>query len=174
LINAINFTGGRAEWMTMNAQPQSIIEDYGTRETFLRIGVSNHLTAGQLSSLLNMWAFRRPWYNPAVRADNAAANGGEVTMPQTAGGANTTGGLANHNEFVTTDYATPGDPTSSVNGQIKTTAKKVSDILAATTPTPVDVSVPPKLLDPKEVSFCDESGTIVQAILIAGGFYTKP
>ena len=174
LTNAINFTGGRTEWATMNAQPQSIIEDYGTRETFLRIGVSNHLTAGQLSSLLNMWAFRRPWYNPSVRADNTAANGGEVAMPQTAGGANATSGLANHNEFVTTDYATPGDPTSTVNGQIKTTAKKVSDILAATTPTPVDMSVLPKILDPKEVSFCDESGSVVQAILLAGGFYTKP
>ncbi len=174
LTNAINFTDGRAEWATMNAQPQSIIEDYGTRETFLQIGVSNHLTAGQLSSLLNMWAFRRPWYNPAVRADNTVANGGEVTMPQTAGGANATGGLANHSEFVTTDYATPGDPTSGVNGQIKTTAKKVSDILAATTPTPVDMSVPPKILDPKEVSFCDESGAVIQAILLVGGFYTKP
>lgn len=174
LMNAINFTGGRTEWTTMNAQPQSIIEDYGTRETLLRIGVSNHLTAGQLSSLLNMWAFRRPWYNPAVRADNSAANGGEVTMPQTGGGANATGGLVNHNEFVTTDYAVPGDPTSAVNGQIKATAKKISVILAATTPTAVDISIPPKILDPKEVSFCDESGAIVKAILLAGGFYTKP
>jgi hypothetical protein len=174
LTNAVNFMGGRVEWATMNAQPQSVIEDFGSRETFVRIGVSNHLTAGQLSSLLNMWAFRRPWYNPAVRADNSVATGGEVAMPQTAGSANTTGGLANHNEFVTTDYATPGDPTSTVNGQIKATAKKVTDILAATTPTAVDADIPPKVLDPKEISFCDESGTVVQAILLAGGFYTKP
>jgi len=112
--------------------------------------------------------------NPAVRADNSVANGGEVAMPQTAGSANATGGLANHNEFVTTDYATPGDPTSTVTGQIKATAKKVTDILAATTPTAVDADIPPKVLDPKEISFCDESGTVVQAILLAGGFYTKP
>jgi hypothetical protein len=174
LMNAINFTGGRSEWATMNAQPQSVIEDFGTRETFVQIGVANHLSAGQLSSLLNLWAFRRPWYNPAVRADNSVANGGAVSMPQTAGGANATDGLANHNEFVTTDYTTTGDPTSMVTGQIKTTAKKVTDILAATTPTPVDAAIPPKILDPKEISFCDESGDVVQAILIAGGFYTKP
>jgi hypothetical protein len=174
LMNAINFTGGRSEWTTMNAQPQSVIEDFGTRETFVQIGVANHLSAGQLSSLLNMWAFRRPWYNPAVRADNSVANGGEVSMPQSAGGANATDGLANHNEFVTTDYATPGDPTSTVTGQIKTTAKKVTDLLAATAPTPVDPAILPKILDPKEISFCDESGAVVQAILIAGGFYTKP
>jgi hypothetical protein len=136
--------------------------------------VANHLSAGQLSSLLNMWAFRRPWYNPAVRADNSVANGSEVSMPQSAGGANATDGLVNHNEFVTTDYATPGDPTSTVTGQIKTTAKKVTDLLAATVPTPVDPAILPKILDPKEISFCDESGAVVQAILIAGGFYTKP
>jgi hypothetical protein len=174
LTNAINFTGGRAEWATMNAQPQSIIEDYGTRETFVQIGVANHLSAGQLSSLLNMWAFRRPWYNPAVRADNSAANGGEVAMPQTAGGANATGGLTNHNEFVTTDYATANDPGSDVNAQIKLSAQQVTAVLAATTPTPVDSDVPPKIIDPKEISFCDETGAVVQAILLAGGFYTKP
>jgi len=174
LTNAINFTGGRAEWAAMNAQPQSIIENFGTRETFVQIGVANHLTAGQLSSLLNMWAFRRPWYNPAVRADNTVANGGQVAMPQTAGGANATGGLANHNEIVTTDYATAADPASDVKGQIKASAQKVTDILDATTPTPVDSTIPPKIVEPKEITFCDESGAIVHAVVLAGGFYTKP
>lgn len=176
LMNAVNFSGGRAEWATMNAQPQSIIEDFGTRQTFVRIGVSNHLTAGQLSSLLNMWAFRRPWYNPAVRADNSVANGGEVAMPQTSGSANATAGLANHNEFVTTDYASPGDPTSTVNGQIKATAKTVADILAATTPIPSGsfAAGDLKVVEPRECQFCDETGGVVNAILLVTGFYTKP
>jgi len=176
LMNAINFTGGRPEWAAMNAQPQSVIEDFGTRETFVRIGVSNHLTAGQLSSLLNMWAFRRPWYNPAVRADNSVANGGEVAMPQTSGSANATGGLANHADLVTTDYATTDDPTSTVTGQIKATAKKVSDILAATTAIPAGsfVSGDLKVVEPRECQFCDETGEVVNAILLVSGFYTKP
>jgi len=174
LMNAINFTGGRAEWTTMNAQPQSVIEHFGTRETFVQIGVSNHLTAGQLSSLLNMWAFRRPWYNPAVRADNATANGGAVAMPQTAGGANATNGLANHSEFVTTDYLTANDPTSTIKGQIKLTASQVAQILAATTPTLVDGSIPAHTLDPKEVAMCDDTGALVYAIGLFGGAYTKP
>jgi len=174
LTNAINFTGGRAEWTAMNAQPQSIIEDFGTRETFVQIGVANHLSAGQLSSLLNMWAFRRPWYNPAVRADNSLAGGGEVSMPQTAGGANATHGLTNHNEFVLTDYATANDPASVVNAQIKLSAQTIATILAATTPTPVDTAIPPKIVDPKEISFCDETGAVVYAVMLAGGFYTKP
>jgi hypothetical protein len=176
LMNAINFAGGRSEWTTMNAQPQSIIEDFGTRETFVQIGVANHLSAGQLSSLLNMWAFRRPWYNPAVRADNSVANGGEVSMPQTAGGANATGGLANHSELVTTDYETPDDPTTDIKGQIKLTAKKVTDILAATTPTPFgsfsadDI----KTMEPRELLVCDADGDQYYIIVHATGGYTKP
>ncbi len=174
LINAINFTGGRPEWTTMNAQPQSIVENFGTRETFVQIGVASHLSAGQLSSLLNMWAFRRPWYNPAVRADNSVANGGQVAMPQTAGGANATVGLINHSEIVTTDYASANDPASDVNAQIKVNAQKVTEILQATTPTPIDAAIPPKIVEPKEITFCDESGAVVHAVVLAGGFYTKP
>jgi hypothetical protein len=176
LTNAINFTGGRAEWTAMNAQPQSIIEDYGTKETFVQIGVANHLSAGQLSSLLNMWAFRRTWYNPAVRADNSAANGGQVNMPDATGGANATNGVANHNDFVTTDYATPSDPTSMVQGQIKMAAQKVSDILAATTPTPAATfsTTDIKTVEARECVFCDETGAVVNAIVLVSGFYTKP
>jgi hypothetical protein len=174
LTSAINLTGGRVEWTAMNAQPQSIVENFGTRETFVQIGVASHLSAGQLSSLLNMWAFRRPWYNPAVRADNSVANGGQVAMPQTAGGANATAGLINHSEIVTTDYASANDPASDVNAQIKLNAQKVTEVLHSTTPTPVDVAIPPKIVEPKEITFCDESGAVVHAVVLAGGFYTKP
>ncbi|HEX4262740.1 MAG TPA: hypothetical protein VH597_00260 [Verrucomicrobiae bacterium] len=174
LTNAVNFTGGRAEWTTMNAQPQSIIEDYGTREKFMQIGVSRHLTAGQLSSLLNMWAYRRTWYNPAMRADNSVPNGGQVNMPDAMGSANATDGITNHNELVTTDYAMAGDPASVVKAQIKASANKVTGILAATTPTPVDPAIKPEVIDPKEITCCDESGNAVQVIGLFGGFYTKP
>jgi hypothetical protein len=176
LTNAINFTGGRAEWTTMNAQPQSIVEDFGTKETFVQIGVANGLTAGQLSSLLNMWAYRRPWYNPAMRADNTLSSGGQVSMPQTAGGANATQGVANHNDFVTREYLTPSDPTTAIKGQIKMNAKGVGDILAATSPTPVDLDDPDgiKSVESREVSCCDESGLVVTAIFLVSGFYSKP
>lgn len=175
LTNAINFTGGRAEWTNMNSQPQSIIEDYGTKETFVKIGVQNDLTAGQLSSILNMWAFRRPWYNPAVRADNSVANGGQVNMPDATGSANATGGIVNHNDFVTTDYATPGDPTSNINGQVKLTAEKVGTILAATTPTPLGPFTADdiKTAEPREIVICDASGNPGFMIVIGGAPYTK-
>ena len=176
LTSAINFTGGRAEWSTMKAQPQSIVKDYGTKETFVQIGVAKHLTAGQLSSLLNMWAFRRTWYNPALRADNSVAVGGLVAMPDATPSANATGGVANHNDLVTTDYATPGDPTSDIKGQVKAAAQKISDILAATTPTPAGTfsTTDIKTNQPREVQFCDESGNTVYGIVMTTGFYTKP
>jgi hypothetical protein len=174
LLSAVNFAGGRAEWTAMNAQPQSIIEHYGSRETFVRIGVSNHLTAGQLSSLLNMWAFRRPWYNPALRADNSAANGGEVAMPQTAGGANATSGLVNHNDFWTSEYATSSDPTTDVKGQIKLNSALVKQILDGATITLADPAIPAHVIEPVEIQLCDITGEVVNAIILAGGFYIKP
>jgi hypothetical protein len=176
LTNAINFTGGRAEWAVMNAQPQSILEDYGTKETFVQIGVANELTAGQLSSLLNMWAYRRTWYNPAVRADNSLASGGEVNMPDAIGAANGTNGVANHNEIVTTDYAIANDPTSAIKAQIKASAGKVTDILAATMPTPAGTFTAEdiKTAQPREYAMCDESQNVVYGIFLATGTYTKP
>lgn len=176
LTNAINFTNGRAEWITMNAQPQSITEDYGTKETFVQIGVVNHLSAGQLSSLLNMWAFRRPWYNPALRADNSVSNGGLVAMPQTAGGANGLDGIANHSDFVTTYYDDPLDPTSNIEGRVKMTAAEVASILGvAGNPTPTDGfdADDIKTVQPREVQCCDESGAVVNGIFMVSGFYTK-
>lgn len=71
LINRLNLSGGRAEWSTMNAQIQSIREDYGTHETSVRVGLARHLNAADFMALLNMWRNRRPWTNPAIRADNS-------------------------------------------------------------------------------------------------------
>jgi hypothetical protein len=121
-----------------------------------------------------MWAYRRTWYNPAMRADNSVPNGGQVNMPDAVGSANATDGIANHAEQVTTDYATPGDPTTTVNGQIKTTAKKVADILAATTPGLVDPAIPANIVQPAEIACCDASGQVVYAVILQGGLYTKP
>jgi hypothetical protein len=123
-----------------------------------------------------MWAYRRTWYNPAVRADNSLASSGEVNMPDATGTANGTNGVANHNEIVTTDYATANDPTSAIKAQIKASASKVTDILAATTPTPAGTFTADdiKTNQPREVAFCDITGAIVYGIVMTTGFYTKP
>lgn len=173
LTNALNLTNGRAEWANMNAQIQEISEDWGTKETSVKIGPVSHLSAGQLSSLLNMWAFRRPWYNPALRADNTVPNGGEVSMPQNSGGANGVAGLTNYQDFVTTDYQTPSDPTSTVNGQIKLTAPAITAIQQNTNPNPRPgfTTDDTKTIQPRAIQCCDDSGAVVTAIILATGFY---
>lgn len=118
VTNCLNLTGGNPAWATMNAQIWSVREDYGTHETSVQIGISKHLSAAQLSSLLNMWRFRRPWYNPAVRADNTVGSGGQVEMPVTAGGANTTKAAEDHGIATHTQYTTPTNPSSTVKAQI--------------------------------------------------------
>ena len=123
VVNCLNLTGGRVEWTTMNAQVQLVTEDFITHETRVKIGVAKHLSAAQLTSLLNMWRWRRLWYNPAVRSDNTGAATGEaVDMPQKAGGANATTGADPTAGIVCTFYNTPGDPTSGVAGSIDTNA----------------------------------------------------
>ena len=65
----LNLSGGAAEWTTMNAQIQSIEEDFFAKTTTVQIGVAKHLNSGQLSSMLNMWHSRRTWYNTGIRTD---------------------------------------------------------------------------------------------------------
>lgn len=178
LTNALNFTNGRAEWTNMNAQIQEIEEDWGTKQTSVRIGVAKHLSAGQLSSLLNMWAFRRPWYNPELRADNTIASGGDIAMPVTSGQSNTAEGLENEGQTTNTDYQTQpsGSTPGVIAGQLNHDPTQITKILAATTPTPVDGfnANDLKIMQPRECAFCDASGALVYAIIHATGFYTKP
>lgn len=178
LTNALNFTNGRTEWTNMNAQIQEIEEDWGTKQTRVRIGVAKHLSAGQLSSLLNMWAFRRPWYNPELRADNTIASGGDIAMPVTAGQSNTAEGLENEGQTTNTDYQTQpsGSTPGVIAGQLNHDPTLITKILAATTPTPTDgfSANDLKIMQPRECAFCDASGALVYAIIHATGFYNKP
>lgn len=178
LTNALNFTNGRTEWTNMNAQIQEIEEDWGTKQTSVRIGVAKHLSAGQLSSLLNMWAFRRPWYNPELRADNTIASGGDIAMPVTAGQSNTAEGLENEGQTTNTDYQTQpsGSTPGVIAGQLNHDPTQITKILAATTPTPADgfSANDLKIMQPRECAFCDASGALVYAIIHATGFYNKP
>ena len=118
LRNAINFSNGATAWTTMNAQPQSIRRHYGKKTTEVQIGVAKHLNSGQLSALLNMWRYRRTWYNPLVRTQNTLNNSGNVDQAITAGNANSPAGLANPLQAGIFDYSTQPDPTTSTPGVI--------------------------------------------------------
>jgi hypothetical protein len=162
----------------MHGQIQEIVEDWGRKETSIRIGVSKHLNADQLSALLNMGRYRRAWYNPLVKADNTASSNGEIAMPITAGQANTVEGLKNPGAATNTLYTTPpaGVTPGVVAAQLNHDPKLIKDALAATTPTPVDVDDPNgiKIMQPREVACCDESGQVVWGLFHVSGFYSKP
>jgi hypothetical protein len=106
LRNSINFSGGANAWSTMAAQPQSIRRHYGRKTTEVRIGVAKHLNSGQLSALLNMWRFRRTWYNPALRTQNTVQTG-NVDQAVATANANTPGGLENLQQQALFSYLTP-------------------------------------------------------------------
>jgi hypothetical protein len=106
MLNRLNLTGGRAEWTVMNAQIQDIEEDWGTKETRVRVGVSKHLNAEQLSAFLNAWRTRRAWYNPALRGDNTEGSASNVDMPQETGHSNTTEGLQDLSKVTILNYST--------------------------------------------------------------------
>ena len=119
LRNAINFSGGADAWTDMNAQPQSVRRHYGKKTTEVQIGVAKHLNSGQLSALLNMWRFRRPWYNPLMRTQPATNASSNVDQALDTGNANTPDGLDNPVQQQIINYSTL--PTGSMPGVIAST-----------------------------------------------------
>ena len=96
--------------------PQSIRRHYGKKTTEVQIGVAKHLNSGQLSTLLNMWRFRRPWYNPLLRTQNTAT-GNNVDQAIDTGNANTPDGLNNPVQSQIVNYTTlPSGSTPGVIG----------------------------------------------------------
>jgi hypothetical protein len=95
LRNAINFSGGATSWATMDAQPQGIRRHYGKKTTEIQIGVSKWLTAEELSVILNMWRYRRTWYNPNLRTQNNLSDSSNIDQAIATGNANSPGGLKN-------------------------------------------------------------------------------
>jgi hypothetical protein len=180
MANRLNLSGGRAEWATMNAQIIGIREDYGTHTTSVSIGPAKHLNAQQLSSLLNMWRNRQPWYNPAVRADNSTGSGGNVDLPLATGQSNSTNGIENNGQTQNLDFATPNDPTSTVGGAINNDPNQITKVLATVvaggkTPTPVagmtanDI----KTMQPRKCLMCDDEGNQFYAMVHVSGGWTE-
>jgi hypothetical protein len=177
LGNALNLSNGAAEWATMNAQIQSIERDYFHHVQTVQIGVAKHLNADQLFSLTNMWHWRRNWYNPLMRAGQSGSASGQQIAHDT-GQANTTSGLGDQGARQFLDYTTPpsSDYTKDgkVGGAINNDPALVTKMLQATTPTPVDPNVDPKIVQPIELIVTCGNGQGGFAPVMAGGIYTKP
>jgi len=99
----------------MRAQPQTIRRHYGRKTTEIQVGVAKHLNSGQLSALLNMWRYRRTWYNPLLRTQNTVQNG-NIDQAIATANANTPGGLDNPGQQSLFSYTTP--PNGSAPGVI--------------------------------------------------------
>lgn len=178
LLNRANLTGGRGEWTAMHGQIQDIEEDWGSKETSIRIGVAKHLNADQLSALLNMSRYRRSWYNPLLKADNTAASSGAVAMPVTAGQANTVEGLKNNQLNVQTIYTTPpsGSTPGVVAAKITHDPNIIKQFLATSGATPVTGFTADDLMESKHrlIPFCDSTGAQVYALMHCTGFFKLP
>ena len=172
---AINFSGGAAEWTGMAAQCQSIAEDYRKHTTTVRIGVAKHLSAGQLSSLLQMWRYRRPWYNPLLRSNNTLQNGGSVDQSVTGGQSNAVPGVVNNGASTAVDYSSPpsGSTQGTVNAQIQNDPTAVTAILASGTPTPTTNPTDMRTVKPREIAMCGSSGNVVYAVVHSSAPYTR-
>jgi hypothetical protein len=175
MLNCLNLSNGRPEWATMNAQIQSITKDYGRGTTQVTIGPAKHLNADHLMSIFQAWRFRFITYNPAVRASgNPGTSSSGTEISKNAPKKNTMEGLENPSAQVLT-FREADSPTGALKGQSFLDPKIISDILGAATPAPVPPFTDPdvKVMQPREVLFCDEAGAEVWAIAHLTGFYTK-
>lgn len=173
--NTLNLSGGRAEWAGMAAQIQSIRKNYGHGTTEVTVGPAKHLNASQLLDIFRAWRFRIITYNPAVRASgNPGTTSDGTEISKNAPKKNTMEGLEDASAHAIT-YREGDSPTGAVKGQHNLDAKKIADVLAATTATPVAPFAADdlKTLQAREITFCDEAGNTVFAVVHTGGFYTK-
>ena len=76
-----NLSGGAlAEWATMNAQVQRVVENIDTGETTISFGPNKHLGAGELVDLLRVNRNRDLKYNVYFSLAGTAGGGGRVQL----------------------------------------------------------------------------------------------
>lgn len=75
----LNLTGGRAEWTTMNAQVQRVVENVNLGQTTLVVGPAHHLGHADLQELLRANALRRPSYRLSERTTGHATGNATQT-----------------------------------------------------------------------------------------------
>jgi hypothetical protein len=175
-LHKINLTGGHSDWTTMNACPESVsIEFFRTGDDRLcaqhriNCGPVNHLEPGYLIQLTNLFINRdRARIDAAQRTSGTTASS-QVDLTSSVPKENTTAAAplpveSNH------VYVTGGV----VAGQVVNSAKEVSTILAATTPTPVIDATAMKTMKPREIKVCADDGSEYYIIVLASGGHTKP
>lgn len=174
----INLIGGRAEWETMEALPENVSiqlfrtgDDRLAAQTSVSCGPVNHLEPGYLVQLHNLfWNRNRSGIDAYQRMTGSTASS-QVDLSATAPKENS---MPSEPVPITTNHAYVSG--GAIAGQVKNDAKGIADILAATTPTPIagETADSIKLMKPREVQMCDDSGNTFYAIVQMTGGYTKP
>jgi len=125
--------------------------------------------------MLQFFRYRRIFMPSSQRATGYGDPNNTVDMALNTPDGNTAPGLAVDSQNLLVDYATSGDPTSSVNGQSNLDAGLITQIHAAATTTPVSggSTADIRKMQPREVQMCDSSGNLFYAIVHCTAGYTK-
>ena len=174
--NVLNFSGGATAWSTANMTIAGTEIDLMTNHIRIEVGPSKHLQPQDWNSMLQFFRNRRTIVSSSVRATGYGDGNNTVDMALNTPDANSVPGLSVESQATLIDYATPADPTTTVNGKINLDANMVTSILAATTPTPISgmTATDIKTVQLREVQMCDASGNKFFAIVPCSGGYTKP
>jgi len=172
--NVLNLAGGAAAWATANMTIAGTEIDLMTNHQRIDIGPAKHLSPQDWNELLQFFRSRQVFLFAGSRATGYGGANVNVDMARNTPDANTVPGLNVASAQIAIHYATESDPASNVTGKSNLDAKIISQILAATTPTPkIDASAM-KTMEPREFACCDSTGALFYSILHATGGHTKP
>ena len=172
--NVLNISGGAAAWATANMTIAGTEIDLMTNHQRIDVGPAKHLTPQDWNELLQFFRSRQVFMFAGQRATGYGDENTNVDMARNTPDANTVPGLALDSAVVQIQYATENDPTTSVIGKSNLDAKEISNILAATTPTPVVDATQMKTMQPREIKVCDDAGNPYYIIVHATAGHTKP
>ena len=173
--NVLNFSGGLAAWAGANMTISGTDINLLTNHVRIQVGPAKHLQPQDWNSMLQFFRYRRIFMPSSQRATGYGDPNNTVDMALNTPDGNTAPGLAVDSQNLLVDYATSGDPTSSVNGQSNLDAGLITQIHAAATTTPVSggSTADIRKMQPREVQMCDSSGNLFYAIVHCTAGYTK-
>lgn len=172
--NLLNFSGGASAWATANMTVSGTEIDLVNNHVHIEVGPSKHLQPQDWNAMLQFFRYRWLFGASSVRATGYGDDNNNVDMARNTPDANTVEGLNVQTKLAQLSYATPGDPTSALNGQINSDSDLIGQILAATTPTPVVDAPSMKTMQPREMACCDNTGNFFYAIVHVTAGHTKP
>ena len=170
--NVLNVSGGNPLWATANMTIAGSEIDLVNNHQRIDVGPAKHLAPQDFNELLQFFRSRQVFMFAGQRATGYGDQNSVVDMARNTPDANTVAGLVAESQHVLIDYATPRDPTTPIQGQSNLDANLITQILAATTPTPVVGN--PKIMQPTEHTAYDENCNLVYYIVHRTGTYTKP